>query len=60
MAEAEIKSLPENAYQPLKDGEVYMPLVPTSMSAAGSYLARGALGHAAVHHFQRGVGLLRA
>ncbi|MGB0049781.1 MAG: OPT/YSL family transporter, partial [Terriglobales bacterium] len=29
MAEAEIKSLPENAYQPLKDGEVYMPLVPT-------------------------------
>jgi len=32
MTEVETKSLPENAYQPLKDGEVYMPLVPTSMA----------------------------
>ena len=28
MAEVETKSLPENAYQPLKDGEIYVPLVP--------------------------------
>jgi putative OPT family oligopeptide transporter len=28
----ETKSLPANAYQPLKDGELYVPLVPTSMS----------------------------
>ena len=32
MADVETKSLSENAYQPLKDGEIYMPLVPTSMS----------------------------
>ncbi len=32
MAEVETKSLPENAYQPLKDGEIYMPLVPASMA----------------------------
>ena len=32
MAEVETKSLPANAYQPLKDGELYMPLVPTSMA----------------------------
>jgi len=30
--EAEPKSLPANAYQPLKEGELYVPLVPTSMS----------------------------
>jgi putative OPT family oligopeptide transporter len=30
--ELESKSLPANAYQPLKDGEVYVPLVPTTMS----------------------------
>ena len=30
--ELETKSLPANAYQPLKDGELYVPLVPTSMS----------------------------
>jgi putative OPT family oligopeptide transporter len=28
MADVETKSLSENAYQPLKDGEIYMPLVP--------------------------------
>jgi len=28
----ETKSLPANAYQPLKEGELYVPLVPTSMS----------------------------
>ncbi len=32
MAEVETKSLPENAYQPLKDGEIYMPLVPASIA----------------------------
>ena len=32
MADIETKSLAENAYQPLKDGEVYVPLVPTSMA----------------------------
>ncbi|MGA2358904.1 MAG: OPT/YSL family transporter, partial [Terriglobales bacterium] len=32
MAEVETKSLPANAYQPLKPGEIYMPLVPTSMA----------------------------
>ena len=31
-AELETKSLPANAYQPLKEGEVYLPLVPTDMS----------------------------
>ena len=31
-AEADIKSLPANAYQPLKEGEVYEPLVPTTAS----------------------------
>jgi len=30
MAEVETKSLPENAYQPLKPGESYPPLVPAS------------------------------
>jgi len=30
--ELESKSLPANAYQPLKDGEVYVPLVPTTTS----------------------------
>ena len=30
--ELESKSLPANAYQPLKEGELYVPLVPTSMS----------------------------
>ena len=30
--EIESKSLPANAYLPLKDGEVYVPLVPTSVS----------------------------
>jgi putative OPT family oligopeptide transporter len=30
MADVETKSLSENAYQPLKDGEVYVPLVPPS------------------------------
>ncbi len=30
--ELETKSLPANAYQPLKKGELYVPLVPTSMS----------------------------
>ena len=30
--ELEPKSLPANAYLPLKDGEVYVPLVPTTMS----------------------------
>ena len=28
----ETKSLPANAYQPLKEGELYVPLVPTSMN----------------------------
>src|SRR5271165_7693550 len=28
--EAEIKSLPANAYEPLKDGELYVPLVPAT------------------------------
>jgi uncharacterized oligopeptide transporter (OPT) family protein len=32
MAEVDTKSLPENAYQPLKSGEIYMPLVPASMA----------------------------
>ncbi len=32
MAEVESKSLPANAYQPLKDSEIYVPPVPTSMS----------------------------
>ncbi|MGD0212704.1 MAG: oligopeptide transporter, OPT family [Terriglobales bacterium] len=32
MAEVETKSLPENAYQPLKNGELYIPLVPASMA----------------------------
>src|SRR5208283_1946800 len=32
MADVEIKSLPENAYQPLKPGEIYMPLVPATMA----------------------------
>jgi putative OPT family oligopeptide transporter len=31
-AELETKSLPANAYQPLKQGEVYVPLVPPDMS----------------------------
>lgn len=31
-AELETKSLPANAYQPLKQGEVYLPLVPRDMS----------------------------
>ncbi len=31
-AEVETKSLPANAYQPLKDGEAYVPLVPASTS----------------------------
>jgi len=30
--ELETKSLPANAYQPLKEGELYMPLVPTNTS----------------------------
>jgi putative OPT family oligopeptide transporter len=30
--EFETKSLPANAYQPLKEGELYVPLVPTSVS----------------------------
>ena len=30
--EVETKSLPANAYQPLKEGELYEPLVPTSAS----------------------------
>jgi putative OPT family oligopeptide transporter len=30
--DVETKSLPENAYQPLKEGELYIPLVPTTMS----------------------------
>ena len=32
MADVETKSLSENAYQPLKDGEIYKPLVPSSMA----------------------------
>ncbi len=31
--ELETKSLPANAYQPLKEGELYLPLVPASASA---------------------------
>jgi putative OPT family oligopeptide transporter len=31
MADVETKSLSENAYQPLKNGEVYVPLVPSSV-----------------------------
>jgi putative OPT family oligopeptide transporter len=30
--EVESKSLPANAYQPLKEGELYVPLVPTSLT----------------------------
>ena len=30
--ELETKSLPANAYQPLKEGELYVPLVPAGMS----------------------------
>jgi len=30
--EVETKSLPANAYEPLKEGELYVPLVPTSAS----------------------------
>src|SRR5208283_605049 len=30
--ELETKPLPANAYQPLKDGELYVPLVPASMA----------------------------
>jgi hypothetical protein len=30
--EVETKSLPANAYQPLKNGEAYVPLVPSSIS----------------------------
>ncbi len=30
--EVESKSLPANAYQPLKEGELYVPLVPTGLS----------------------------
>ena len=58
-SELEIKSLPANAYQPLKEGELYVPLVPASASAAGGYRARGALGHGVMHYLQRGIGLLR-
>src|SRR5271166_1568359 len=32
MAEVETNSLPTNAYQPLKDNEIYLPLVPASMA----------------------------
>ncbi len=32
MPEVETKSLPANAYQPLKDSEVYIPLVPAGMA----------------------------
>ncbi len=32
MADLETKSLSENAYQPLKDGEIYVPLVPAGMA----------------------------
>jgi len=32
-AEVEAKSLPANAYQPLKEGELYVPLVPAATSA---------------------------
>ncbi len=32
-SELEITSLPANAYQPLKEGELYVPLVPASASA---------------------------
>jgi putative OPT family oligopeptide transporter len=32
MADVETKSLSENAYRPLKDGETYVPLVPPSMA----------------------------
>src|SRR5579863_9440689 len=32
MADVETKSLSENAYQPLKSGEIYMPLVSPSMA----------------------------
>ena len=59
MADVETKSLSENAYQPLKDGEIYMPLVPTSMAPPEVDLARGAVGHVAVYRLQRRVGLFR-
>ncbi len=58
--ELEAKSLPENAYQPLKEGEVYVPLVPSTVQHARSHGARGALGHAAVHRVQRSVGVFGA
>ena len=32
MADLETKSLPENAYRPLKDGEIYVPLVPPGVA----------------------------
>jgi len=32
MADVETKSLSENAYRPLKDGEIYVPLIPSSMA----------------------------
>jgi len=28
MTQLETKSLPENAYQPMADGEIYLPIVP--------------------------------
>ena len=31
MTEVETKSLPENAYQPLKPGESYLPIVPAEV-----------------------------
>jgi len=41
----ETKSLPANAYQPLKEGELYVPLVPTSMSkSTGPQLITGNFG----------------
>jgi len=32
MADVETKSLSENAYRPLKDGEIYVPLIPSNMA----------------------------
>jgi hypothetical protein len=33
MSEQETKSLPENAYQPLKAGETYTPIIQAGMTA---------------------------
>ena len=55
--EIETKSLPANAYLPLKAGESYVPLVPTS-SKAPELTARAVSGARCFASFSRCIGLL--